>query len=163
KTSPKTKLFYVETITNPLMQVAALPEVARFARERGILSAIDNTFATPINFRPAEHGFDLVLHSATKYLNGHSDIVAGVVAGPALSPHAGLSAEQGQRHGIGDGLVRVSVGLEDTEYLVEDFRPAPAALGCGSADSVEGCGGRPPVTVSPQARRAAGADLRRLS
>jgi cystathionine beta-lyase/cystathionine gamma-synthase len=57
--------------------------VARFARERGLVSIIDNTLATPINYRPVEHGFDLIVHSATKYLNGHNDIVAGVVAGRA--------------------------------------------------------------------------------
>jgi cystathionine beta-lyase/cystathionine gamma-synthase len=76
-----TRAFYVEAITNPLMQVVALDEVTSFAREHGLVSLIDNTLATPINFRPLEHGFDLVLHSATKYLNGHSDIVAGAVAG----------------------------------------------------------------------------------
>jgi cystathionine beta-lyase/cystathionine gamma-synthase len=81
--TPRTRVFYVETITNPLAQVVALDEVARFARERGMVSVIDNTLATPINYRPVEHGFDLVVHSATKYLNGHSDIVAGVVAGRA--------------------------------------------------------------------------------
>jgi len=77
--TPRTRLFYVETITNPLVQVVALDQVARFARERGIVSIIDNTLATPINYRPVEHGFDLIVHSATKYLNGHNDIVAGVV------------------------------------------------------------------------------------
>ena len=81
--TPRTRLFYVETITNPLVQVVALDQVARFARERGMVSIIDNTLATPINYRPVEHGFDLIVHSATKYLNGHNDIVAGVVAGRA--------------------------------------------------------------------------------
>jgi cystathionine beta-lyase/cystathionine gamma-synthase len=81
--TPRTRLFYVETITNPRVQVVALDQVARFARERGLVSIVDNTLATPINYRPVEHGFDLVVHSATKYLNGHSDIVAGVVAGRA--------------------------------------------------------------------------------
>jgi cystathionine beta-lyase/cystathionine gamma-synthase len=81
--TPRTRLFYVETITNPLVQVVALDQVARFARERGLVSIIDNTLATPINYRPVEHGFDLIVHSATKYLNGHNDIVAGVVAGRA--------------------------------------------------------------------------------
>ncbi len=79
----KTRLFYVETITNPLMEVVALPEVAKFCREHGLTSVIDNTLATPVNFRPIEQGFDLVVHSATKYLNGHSDIVAGAVVGSA--------------------------------------------------------------------------------
>jgi cystathionine beta-lyase/cystathionine gamma-synthase len=81
--TPRTRVFYVETITNPLVEVVALDQVTRFAREHGLVSVIDNTLATPINFRPVEHGFDLVIHSATKYLNGHSDIVAGVVAGRA--------------------------------------------------------------------------------
>jgi cystathionine beta-lyase/cystathionine gamma-synthase len=81
--TPRTRVFYVETLTNPLIQLVALDDVARFARERGMVSVIDNTLATPINFRPVEHGFDLVVHSATKYLNGHSDIVAGAVAGSA--------------------------------------------------------------------------------
>jgi len=81
--TPKTRAFYVETITNPLVQVVALPEVARFAKTHGLISIIDNTLATPILFRPIEHGFDLIVHSATKYLNGHNDIVAGVVAGSA--------------------------------------------------------------------------------
>jgi cystathionine beta-lyase/cystathionine gamma-synthase len=78
---PQTKAIYVETITNPLMQVADLEAIASFARSRGLVSMIDNTFATPVNFRPLEHGFDLSLHSCTKYMNGHSDIVAGAVMG----------------------------------------------------------------------------------
>lgn len=79
---PETKALYVETLTNPLIQVADLEAVAAFAREKGLVSVIDNTFASPVNFRPAEIGFDLVLESATKYMNGHTDIIAGVVAGP---------------------------------------------------------------------------------
>lgn len=78
---PNTRAFYCEAITNPLLDVADLPEIASFARDHRLVSLIDATFVTPINYRPAEHGFDLILHSATKYLNGHSDIVAGVVAG----------------------------------------------------------------------------------
>jgi len=78
---PNTRAIYVETITNPLMAVADLKSVAAFARNHGLISMIDNTFASPINFRPAEWGFDLSLHSCTKYLNGHSDIVAGAVIG----------------------------------------------------------------------------------
>jgi len=81
KLRPETKAFYVESITNPLMQVPDLPGVVGFAADNQLLSLIDNTFATPVNFRPLELGFDLVLHSATKYLNGHSDIVGGAVAG----------------------------------------------------------------------------------
>jgi cystathionine beta-lyase/cystathionine gamma-synthase len=78
---PNTRAFYVETISNPLMQVGDLKAAAAFAKDHGLVSIVDNTFATPIHFRPAEHGFDLSLHSATKYLNGHTDIVAGVAIG----------------------------------------------------------------------------------
>jgi len=81
KLRPETKLIYVETMTNPLLEVADLEEVVAFAREHELVSVIDNTFASPINFRPLEIGFDLEIHSATKYLNGHSDIVAGCVIG----------------------------------------------------------------------------------
>ena len=80
---PNTRAIYVETMTNPLLQVADLKAVAEFARAHSLLSLIDNTFASPVNFRPPEWGFDLSLHSCTKYLNGHSDIVAGAVIGRA--------------------------------------------------------------------------------
>ncbi len=78
---PTTKVIYVETISNPLMQVPDLEAVVSFAKSHGLVSMIDNTFASPVNFRPLEMGFGLSLHSATKYLNGHSDIVAGAVIG----------------------------------------------------------------------------------
>jgi cystathionine beta-lyase/cystathionine gamma-synthase len=81
--TPQTRAIYVESISNPLMQVADLRGAVAFAREHGLVSIIDNTFASPVNFRPAEVGFDLSIHSATKYLNGHSDIVAGAVIGRA--------------------------------------------------------------------------------
>ena len=78
---PHTKAIYVETMTNPLLQVGDLQAVVEFARSHGLVSLIDNTFASPVNFRPAEWGFDLSLHSCTKYLNGHSDIAAGAIIG----------------------------------------------------------------------------------
>lgn len=81
KLKPNTKAIYVETMTNPLLEVADLRAVAAFAKTHGLVSMIDNTFASPMNFRPLEHGFDLSLHSCTKYLNGHSDIVAGAIIG----------------------------------------------------------------------------------
>ncbi len=70
-------------MTNPLLQVADLKAVVEFAKTHGLVSLIDNTFLSPINFRPPEWGFDLSLHSCTKYLNGHSDIGAGAVIGSA--------------------------------------------------------------------------------
>ena len=77
----RTRVLYVEALTNPLLRVADLPAAAAFARERDLVSIIDNTFATPLALRPLRHGFDLVVHSATKYLNGHSDLIAGAVMG----------------------------------------------------------------------------------
>ena len=249
KLRPTTRAIYVETITNPTMQVADLKAVVEFARAHNLVSIIDNTFASPVNFRPPELGFDISLHSCTKYLNGHSDIVAGACIGrasfiekiklkldhlggsldphaafllhrgiktlavrvrcqnesalkiaqfleshaaiarvnypglesgvnyqrarelfdgfggmlsfelkggveaakrlmqrmripiiapslggvetlltlPAITSHAGLSKEDRQRLGITDGLIRVSVGIEATEELIEDFAQALSA------------------------------------
>lgn len=244
---PNTRIIYVEAITNPLMEVGELDAVVQFARNHQLVSVIDSTFATPINFRPLEIGFDIAIHSATKYLGGHSDLCAGVVAGsermvapvrellhvlggsldpsvcfllerglktlalrvrqqnknamelagflrshtnirqvnycglkdnpsypaadrlfsgfggmlsfrtdsvdrakrflnrvkiaahsaslggvetlvirPATSSHAGLSAEEREKMGITDDLVRVSVGIEAVEELIEDFQQALA-------------------------------------
>jgi cystathionine beta-lyase/cystathionine gamma-synthase len=79
----RTRVFYLEALTNPLLRVADLPAAAAFARERDLVSIVDNTFATPLALRPLRHGFDLVVHSATKYLNGHSDLIAGALMGKA--------------------------------------------------------------------------------
>jgi len=83
RVTPRTRAIYVETVSNPLMRVPDLKAAVEFAAANGLVSVIDNTFASPINFRPAEAGFDLSLHSCTKYLNGHTDIVAGAVIGRA--------------------------------------------------------------------------------
>ncbi|HUB42342.1 MAG TPA: PLP-dependent transferase [Streptosporangiaceae bacterium] len=109
--TPDTKVFLVETITNPLIRVGLLREIADFARREGLVTVIDNTFATPVNFRPLQAGFDLCIHSATKYLAGHSDLVAGAVMGSedlvgrvrralniyggSLDPHAGFLLARG--------------------------------------------------------------------
>jgi cystathionine beta-lyase len=77
--TPATRLLYVETPTNPLLSILDLRAVARVARERGVTTVIDNTFASPINQRPIELGIDVVVHSATKYLGGHSDLCSGAV------------------------------------------------------------------------------------
>ena len=75
---PKTKMIWVETPSNPLLKLVDLAMVAEVARAKGILAVADNTFASPWVQRPLEHGFDIVVHSATKYLNGHSDLIGGV-------------------------------------------------------------------------------------
>ncbi len=76
---PETKLIWIETPTNPLLKLVDLEAVAALAKRRGILCACDNTFASPWTQRPLEHGFDMVMHSATKYLNGHSDMIGGII------------------------------------------------------------------------------------
>ena len=79
----ETCLFFSESPTNPYLRVIDLPEAARVAHERGVKVIIDSTLASPMNYRPLADGADLVIHSATKYLGGHNDLLAGVVAGPA--------------------------------------------------------------------------------
>lgn len=78
---PNTKLIYAETPVNPLMSLTDLQAVAALGKTRGITTIVDNTFATPINQRPLQYGIDVVVHSATKYLGGHSDVTAGVIVG----------------------------------------------------------------------------------
>ncbi|MEO5509091.1 MAG: aminotransferase class I/II-fold pyridoxal phosphate-dependent enzyme [Longimicrobiales bacterium] len=108
---PSTKAIWLEVPVNPTLRIPDIRPIAALARERGIPLIVDATFATPINFRPLEHGAALVIHSATKYLGGHSDVTAGVVAGrkdlvaevreklksfgPVLDPHATWLLERG--------------------------------------------------------------------
>lgn len=108
-----TRAIFVETPTNPLLRVIDLEPIAALAKTEGLALLVDATFATPVNFRPIEHGADVVIHSATKYLNGHSDVIAGAVAGTesvidevrrlmrvwgqALDPMAGWLIERGMK------------------------------------------------------------------
>jgi cystathionine beta-lyase/cystathionine gamma-synthase len=133
-----TRLIYVETMTNPLLQVADLERVVAFAQEHSLISVIDNTFASPVNFRPPEWGFDVSLHSGTKYLNGHSDIVAGAVIGRAalieqvktvlgrlggsLDPHACFLLQRGMR----TLALRVRYQNESTLRLAQFLAGHPA-------------------------------------
>jgi methionine-gamma-lyase len=80
---PKSRVLWFESPNNPTLRCVDIRRVAAACRERGVVSAIDNTFASPINQKPISLGVDLVMHSATKYLNGHSDVTAGVLAGAA--------------------------------------------------------------------------------
>ncbi|MCR9256198.1 MAG: PLP-dependent aspartate aminotransferase family protein [Alphaproteobacteria bacterium] len=75
---PNTKMVWVETPTNPMLKLVDLAAIAEIAKKHGIIAVADNTFASPMIQRPLDHGFDIVIHSATKYLNGHSDMVGGV-------------------------------------------------------------------------------------
>ena len=78
---PNTKILYLESPTNPSLRVVDIKKMAALARQNGLISMVDSTFATPINQRPAEFGIDLVMHSGTKYLSGHADLTCGVVCG----------------------------------------------------------------------------------
>src|SRR5712691_266436 len=186
--TPKTRLLWTETPTNPMLKIVDLAAVAEICRKRGIVSVCDNTFATPFFQRPLELGFDVVAHSMTKYLNGHSDVVAGalvlrrddlheklaflqnavaakqmrgfggmltcVVRGglpaartvlksvrlftcaeslggvesliehPAIMTHAAVPPETRRQLGIDDGFIRLSVGIENGQDLVDDLAQA---------------------------------------
>lgn len=138
KLKSTTKAIYVETMSNPLLDVADLKAVVELARSKGLVSMIDNTFASPINFRPAELGFDLSLHSATKYLNGHSDIVAGACIGRAeliervthklnhlgasLDPHAAFLMHRGMK----TLALRVRYQNESTLRIAQFLETHPA-------------------------------------
>lgn len=76
---PNTKMLWVETPTNPMLKLADLAALGKLCQKRNLIGVVDNTFATPLAQRPLEHGFSMVMHSATKYINGHSDIVGGLV------------------------------------------------------------------------------------
>jgi cystathionine gamma-lyase len=88
---PETKMVWIETPSNPLLKLVDLAAVAKIARERNVVAVADNTFASPWIQRPLELGFDIVVHSATKYLNGHSDIIGGVVVVGGDARHAALA------------------------------------------------------------------------
>ena len=79
--NPRTKALYIETPTNPTLRLVDLQKAVAFAKEWGLISLIDNTFASPVLQKPIQLGFNIVLHSATKYLSGHSDLIAGAAAG----------------------------------------------------------------------------------
>lgn len=81
---PRTKVLYVETPTNPTLRIVDLRKATAFAQEWGLVSLVDNTFASPVLQKPLAMGFNLVLHSASKYLSGHSDVIAGAAAGSAV-------------------------------------------------------------------------------
>lgn len=142
---PETQILFFEAVTNPLLKVADIPKIAEIARRRGCRSIIDATFATPVGVRPLDHGADVVVHSATKYLNGHSDLVAGVAAGErklidqiwarmltlggCLDPHACFLLERGLKtlalrmRAHEDGATKVARHLEAHASVRRVFYP----------------------------------------
>jgi len=200
KVQENTKVIYIETPSNPLLTITDLKAIAAIAKRHNLVSMIDNTFASPVNQNPIDFGIDVVIHSATKYMGGHSDICAGAVASseenmvrifqlaknlggslsdytvwllersiktmgirvraqnenamtmasyldqhmikssmslagvestvlsPALTSHALLAPEERERQGIKDGLIRFSLGIEETKDLIEDIEQALTAV-----------------------------------
>lgn len=161
---PNTRILYLETLTNPLVQIADLRAAVAFARERGLITVVDNTFASPVNCRPLDLGVNVVVHSATKYLNGHSDICAGAVVGSAelvrqiklaldhlggsLDPHAAVLLHRGLKT-LG---LRVPAQNRNAETLASFFDSHPRVEAVhyptlpghphhARSKELEGCGG----------------------
>ncbi|CAN5845183.1 PLP-dependent aspartate aminotransferase family protein [soil metagenome] len=136
--SPATKLLWFESPINPTLRCVDIAAVAGACRARGVISIVDNTFASPLNQQPIALGVDIVMHSATKYLNGHSDVTAGVLAGPAalLEPvekarrMVGGVLDPQAAYALGRGLKTLAVRMERhnttamavAEWLVADRR-----------------------------------------
>jgi cystathionine beta-lyase/cystathionine gamma-synthase len=176
---PNTKAIYVEAVSNPLLQVPDLAALGHFARQRGLTSLIDNTFPSPVNFRPLEWGYDLELHSATKYLNGHSDIVAGAVVGAAslvravnakaallggsLDPHACFLLERGlktlalrvrQQNANAQALAELLEAHPRTTRVLYPGLPSHPDFERASALFSGGCGGVLALELDGDARDA---------
>jgi cystathionine beta-lyase len=111
---PETKGIFVESPSNPLLKITDLPFIAELARERGILSIADNTFCTPFLQRPLELGFDIVVHSATKFLNGHSDVLAGLVVA--------RERETGERLRFVQNAFGAVLGVQDCWLLLRGLK-----------------------------------------
>lgn len=136
--TPKTKVLYCETPSNPLLRVVDLAAIGALGRSRGALSIVDNTFATPINQTPLLLGIDVVVHSATKYLNGHSDLNAGLVVGSTATiqrvrecavNHGGMLEAQtcsSLERGMKTLAVRVRQHNENASRIAAFLRQHPA-------------------------------------
>jgi cystathionine gamma-lyase len=129
---PNTRMLWVETPTNPLLKVADLTAVGELARRRGLISVCDNTFASPWVQRPLDHGIDIVFHSATKYLNGHSDVVAGVAVVSGASRHADLAARLGYLQNAAGGVL----GPFDAFFVLRALKTLPIRMQRHSANAM---------------------------
>lgn len=118
---PNTKMLVVETLSNPLLKMANLREVAQWAKKHNILCVADNTFTSPWLIRPLEYGFDMVVHSATKYLNGHSDVVSGVVV-------VGDNQELAEKIGFLQNAVGGVAGPWDSFLIMRSLKTLPIRM-----------------------------------
>ncbi|MDP6787260.1 MAG: PLP-dependent aspartate aminotransferase family protein [Rhodospirillales bacterium] len=121
---PETRMIWVETPTNPLLKVIDLDGVAKIARKNGLISVCDNTFASPYVQRPLDHGIDIVVHSATKYLNGHSDIVSGIAVVSGDSPFDDLSERMFYLSNAVGGIL----GPSDSFWVLRTLKTLPMRM-----------------------------------
>src|SRR5215472_7609073 len=126
---PNTRLIWVETPSNPMLKIVDLEAVVTFARKHGLLTVADNTFASPYLQRPLEYGFDAVVHSATKYLNGHSDIVGGVIVT--------REAELGERLAFLQNAVGAVAGPFDSFLALRGLKTLHLRMERHSANALE--------------------------
>ncbi|HLG86274.1 MAG TPA: PLP-dependent aspartate aminotransferase family protein [Alphaproteobacteria bacterium] len=127
---PETKMIWVETPTNPLLKLVDLAAVAEIAKKRGIITVADNTFASPWIQRPIELGFDIVFHSATKYLNGHSDMVGGIAI-------VGENAELAERLGFLQNAIGGIQGPFDSFLALRGLKTLALRMERHSANALE--------------------------
>lgn len=118
---PETRMIWVETPSNPMLKLVDLRQIVQIAKRHKLLSVVDNTFATPCLQRPLELGFDVVVHSATKYLNGHSDVVCGVVV-------AGDNAELGEKIAFLHNSCGGSTGPFDSFLVLRSLKTLPLRM-----------------------------------
>ena len=122
--TPDTKMLWVETPTNPLLKIADLQAVAGIGRKHGLITVCDNTFCSSYVQRPLDHGIDIVFHSATKYLNGHSDVVGGIAIVSGDTPHGDL----GERLGYLQNAVGGVMGPFDAFLVLRALKTLPVRM-----------------------------------
>jgi len=129
---PETKLVWVETPTNPMLKLADLSAIAAQCRARGVITVCDNTFASPIVQRPLELGFDIVVHSTTKYMNGHSDVIGGVAVVGTEEHHQ----ELGERLGFIQNAVGAIQGPFDSFLVLRGIKTLALRVERSSANAL---------------------------
>jgi cystathionine gamma-lyase len=130
---PETKMVWVETPTNPMLKLADLHAIGVLCRERGVLSVCDNTFASPVNQRPLELGIDIVVHSTTKYMNGHSDVIGGV----AVVGHEPRHQPLRERLGFIQNAVGAIQGPFDSFLVLRGIKTLALRVERSSANALE--------------------------
>ncbi len=122
--TPKTKMLWVESPTNPLLKVFDLEAIAKLARKHNLIAVCDNTFCSPWVQRPIDWGFDIVMHSATKYLNGHSDVVLGIAVVSGETPHKDLTERLAYLHNAAGAVT----GPFDSFFVLRSLKTLPLRM-----------------------------------